>query len=109
VDGAGNLFIADTQNYRVRKVTVGGLISTVAGGGSRGFMGDDGPATLALLYYPYGAASDAAGNLFIADTGNSRIRKVTPSGLITTIAGQGTVGSSGDGGPATSARLALPA
>ena len=101
LDAAGNLFIADTWNHRIRKVTPGGVISTVAGNGTLGFSGDGGPATAAQLNYPSDMAVDAAGNLFIADTGNHRIRKVTPGGVISTVAGNGTAGFSGDGGPAT--------
>ena len=77
MDTAGNLFIADFDNFRIRKVTPGGVISTVAGNGTQGFSGDGGPATSAQLYSPTGVAVDTAGNLFIADLGNSRIRKVT--------------------------------
>lgn len=106
-DGAGNLFIADNQNNVIRKVTSGGIISTVAGNGSQGYSGDGGPAVNAALNLPTGVAADASGNLFIADSGNDRIRKVTPSGTISTVAGNGTVGYSGDGGSATSAALAL--
>jgi hypothetical protein len=108
VDTAGNLFIADERNNRVRKVTPGGVISTVAGNGTGGFSGDGGPATSAELNIPYGVAVDTGGNLFIADTFNNRIRKVTPGGVINTVAGNGTQGFSGDGGPATSAQLHLP-
>ncbi len=102
VDAAGNLFIADAGNNRIRKVTPGGVISTVAGNGTQGFSGDGGPATSAQLNYPWGVAVDTAGNLFIADTDNNRIRKVTPGGVISTVAGNGTTGDSGDGGPANS-------
>jgi PIN domain nuclease of toxin-antitoxin system len=108
VDTAGNLFIADTYNHCVRKVTPGGVISTVAGNGTYGFSGDGGPATAAQLRIPQGVAVDTAGNLFIADTGNNRVRKVTPGGVISTVAGNGTHGFSGDGGPATSAQLNYP-
>jgi len=108
VDAAGDLFIADTYNNRVRKVTPSGVISTVAGNGIQGYSGDGGAATSAQLYYPYSVAVDAAGNLFIADFENNRIRKVTPGGVISTVAGNGTAGFSGDGGPATSAQLYLP-
>jgi sugar lactone lactonase YvrE len=104
VDGAGNLFIADTSNNRIRKVTVDGIITTVAGTGTRGFSGDGGPATSAQLSVPEGVAVDGAGNLFIAEFNNQRIRKVTAAGIITTVAGTGISGFSGDGGPATSAR-----
>jgi trimeric autotransporter adhesin len=108
VDGAGNLFIADSGNHRVRKVTSGGTISTVAGNGNAGFTGDDGPATSAGLYGPTDVAVDAAGNLYITDHQNNRIRRVTPNGVISTFAGRGTAGFSGDGGPAISAQLNYP-
>ncbi|MGD0500985.1 MAG: putative Ig domain-containing protein, partial [Bryobacteraceae bacterium] len=105
VDGSGNLYIADTNNNRIRKVSVGGIITTVAGNGSYGYSGDGGPAISAKLYYPTGVAVDGSGNIYIADLENSAIRKVSPSGLITTVAGNGSFGYSGDGGPATSAQL----
>jgi sugar lactone lactonase YvrE len=108
VDAAGNLFIADTDNHRIRKVTPGGVISTVAGNGIHSYGGDGGPATASLLHGPSGLAVDAAGNLFIADNNNNRVRKVTPAGVISTVAGNGTAGFSGDGGPATSAQLKSP-
>jgi len=108
VDGAGNLFIADTFNARIRKVTPAGAISTVAGNGTRGFTGDGGPATSAELRLPGGVAVDSVGDLFIADETNNRIRKVTAAGAISTVAGNGTPGFSGDGGPATSAELFEP-
>ena len=104
MDGAGNLFIVDTYNNRIRKVTPAGIISTVAGNGNHGYSGDGGPAISAEINLPYGVAVDVAGNLFIADTGNQRIRKVTPAGIITTIAGNGNEGYSGDGGPAARAQ-----
>ena len=104
VDSAGSLYIADTFNSRIRKVS-GGIIMTVAGGGV--FLGDGGPATGAGLNYPDGVAVDSAGNLYIADTAEHRIRKVS-SGTISTIAGNGALGYSGDGGPATSASLYFP-
>jgi len=108
VDTAGNLFIADYGDNRVRKVTSSGVISTVAGNEIRGFSGDGGPATSARLSYPYGVAVDTAGNLFIADTYNHCVRKVTPGGVISTVAGNGTQGYSGDGGPAKAAQLRIP-
>lgn len=108
VDGAGNLFIADTQNQRIRKVDTGGTITTVAGDGNAAFSGDGGPATSASLNFPIGLALDGAGNLFIADSTNSRVRKVDTGGAITTVAGNGTFGFSGDGGPATAASVAGP-
>jgi sugar lactone lactonase YvrE len=104
VDSAGNLYIADIDNNRIRKVS-NGLITTVAGGGSS--LGDYGPATSAQLNGPYGVAVDLAGNLYVADASNHRLRKVT-NGVITTVAGNGTQGFSGDGGPATSAQLNQP-
>ena len=85
-----------------------GIITTVAGSGQMGFSGDGGPATAASLSYPLGVAVDAAGNLYIADHGNNRIRKVSPSGTISTVAGNGAGGFSGDGGPATAASLLFP-
>jgi uncharacterized protein (TIGR03437 family) len=106
VDSAGNLYITDPWNYRVRRVS-NGVISTVAGNGVVGFSGDNGPATGARLTDPEGIAVDSAGNLYIADTVGSRIRKVS-NGVISTVAGTGTYGFSGDNGPATSAQLSYP-
>jgi uncharacterized protein (TIGR03437 family) len=106
VDSAGNLYIADMNNYRVRKVS-NGVITTVAGNGYEGFSGDNGAAINAQLANPMGVAVDSAGNLFIADQSNRRVRKVS-SGVITTVAGSGTEGFSGDNGPATSAQLSYP-
>src|SRR5439155_25950244 len=98
-DAAGNLFIADTFNNRIRKVTPAGIISTAAGTRTPGFSGDDGPAVSAQLESPLGVAVDAAGNLFIADTRNNRIRKVTAAGIISTIAGTVSSGSGSGGAP----------
>jgi len=107
-DTSGNLFIADYANMRVRKVS-GGNISTVAGNGrSCGAAGDGGPATSATLCNPSAIAVDPSGDLFIADTGNNVIREVTPGDVISTFAGNGIQGSSGDGGLATSAALNAP-
>lgn len=108
VDANGNLFIADLHNHRIRKVTSNGIITTVAGLGESAFSGDGGPAIKATLSTPYGVTVDVGGNLFIADYGNSRIRKVDADGMITTIAGDGTHGFSGDGGLATRAALNKP-
>jgi uncharacterized protein (TIGR03437 family) len=108
VDAGGNLFIADTDGDRIRMVSPEGIVTTVAGDGSSGFSGDGEPATSAQLSRPQGVAVDAGGNLYVADTGNSRIRKVSASGTITTVAGAGSSGFSGDGGPATSAQLDGP-
>ena len=107
VDSAGNLYIADYWNFRIRKVDASGTITTVAGNGKGGYSGDGGPATSAELNYPNGVAVDSAGNLYIADEFNQRIRKVS-GGIITTVAGNGSWGYSGDGGPATSAQLHGP-
>jgi uncharacterized protein (TIGR03437 family) len=111
VDASGNVYIADRLNQRIRKVSANGVITTVAGNGTLGFAGDGGPATSASLYAPSGVAVDASGNLYIADPGNFRIRKVSPSGVIGTYAGNGVpiVGTlTGDGGPATAARISNP-
>jgi hypothetical protein len=109
-DGAGNLFIADFYNARIRRVAAAtGIITTVAGNGSSGYNGDGGAATKAKLYGPFGVALDTAGNLFIADWFNYRVRRVDAgTGIITTVAGSGSIGSSGDGGAATNARLTDP-
>ncbi len=109
VDTAGNVFISDQFNHRIRKVTPAGTISTIAGTGTSGFSGDNGPATSARLYYPLGLALDAAGNLYVADTFNQRVRRIAPNGIISTVAGTGSSGFSGDGGPATTASLNFPA
>jgi sugar lactone lactonase YvrE len=116
VDSSGNLLIADTGNNRIRKVDArSGIISTIAGGGGRsdakaaGFSGDNGPAVSALLNQPFGINVDARGNLFIADFGNHRIRRVdAATGIITTAAGNGKSSFSGDNGPATAAALPFP-
>jgi sugar lactone lactonase YvrE len=108
VDGFGNVFIADTSNSRIRKVSTNGVITTAAGNGSSGYAGDGRAATNTSLNYPWGVAVDNLGDVFIADTGNYRIREVTTNGIITTIAGNGPYGYSGDGGRATSAELASP-
>ncbi|MFH1725517.1 MAG: Ig-like domain-containing protein [Elusimicrobiota bacterium] len=112
-DAAGNLYIGDLNNHRVRRVTPAGIIDTFAGSGpdgigAGGFGGDGGPATAARLNQPLGVAFDAAGNLYIADATNRRIRRVDPGGTIMTVAGDGTTGFSGDGGPATDASLNIP-
>jgi len=110
IDSAGNVYIADTNNARIRKVTASsGNISTVAGNGTTGSTGDGGAATSAELYSPTGVAVDSAGNIYIADSANNKIRKVTVStGKISTVAGTGTGGYSGDGAAATSAALSQP-
>jgi len=108
LDSAGNLYIAEQGGNRVRKVTPGGTISRAAGTGTYGYSGDDGPATSAKLASPFGLATDGAGNLYIADANNHRIRKVDSSGIITTVAGNGSPGFSGDGGASTEAGLNEP-
>lgn len=107
-DPAGNVFFSDCSNHCIRKIDVNGIITTVAGNGTLGFSGDGGPATSAQLNYPYGVYADGNGNIFIADIGNARIRKVDVNGVISTIAGNGSQGYSGDGGAATSAELNGP-
>src|SRR5206468_2727942 len=103
------LYIADTNNHRIRKVTPGGIITTIVGSdGVAGFTGDGTQALYARLNAPAGIALDVAGNLFIADTNNNRIRMVNLAGTITTIAGTGSGGFRGDGGPAASAWLSQP-
>jgi len=109
LDGSGNLYIADRSNQRVRKMDPNGIITTVAGNGATNFSGDGGAATNAGLYYPSGVGLDAAGNLYIGDQGHYRIRKVDTNGIITTVAGNGTSGYAGNGGQATSAKLAQTA
>ena len=107
-DSNATVYIADNGNNRIRKV-LGCIITTVAGNGTAGYSGDGGPATSARLHGPYGVAVDSSGNIYIADSANNRIRKVTAStGIITTIVGNGTAGYSGDGGLATSAELNYP-
>jgi sugar lactone lactonase YvrE len=107
-DTAFNLYIADADNNVVRKVTPGGIISTVAGTGVAGFSGDGGNATHAMLNFPDSLAIDAAGDLYIADAGNNRIRKVASNGVITTVAGNGIGSYGGDNGFATNAELNEP-
>ena len=108
VDLAGNLFIADSQNNRIRQVDTNGFIMTVAGNGTNGYSGDGGAATNAALNFPWGVTVDEAGDLFIADYSNSRIRKVGTNGIIMTVAGTGGYPYSGDGGAATNANLGSP-
>ena len=105
-DPAGNVYFCDFTNNRVRKIATDGTITTVAGTGVAGYNGDNIPGTTARLNQPYRLALDPAGNLYIADPGNNRIRKLAPNGTITTVAGNGNAAYSGDGGPATSAGLA---
>jgi sugar lactone lactonase YvrE len=112
-DGSGNMYIADTANHVIRKVTTDGVIATFAGtggdlSGAGGYSGDGGLAASARMNQPSGLAVDSAGNVYVSDTENFRVRKVTPAGVITTIAGNGSRGYSGDGGLATQAQLTSP-
>ena len=106
LDAAGNLYFADWTGNRVRTAS-NGVVSTIAGDGTSGFSGDNGPAASAQLANPSGVALDGARNLYFTDTGNQRVRKIS-NGVITTVAGNGTAGFSGDNGPATGAQLNLP-
>ena len=108
VDAAGNIYLADTFNHRVRKIETSGLITTVAGTGESGYAGDGGPAASARLNGPYDIAVAGSGSIYIADTYNHCIRMIDTSGTITTVAGTGTAGYAGDGGPATAAQLEYP-
>ena len=108
MDRFGNLFLSDTDHHRVRRVSASGVITTIAGTGAPGFSGDGGAATSAQLNLPYGLAVDIAGTLYIADLGNLRVRRITPDGIIATIAGDGRKGSSPDGGFATQSSLLSP-
>lgn len=107
-DAFGNVYIGDKNNNRIRKVNTNGIITTIAGNGTAGFSGDGGPATAAELNAPTAVAVDNAGNVYICDGSNNRVRMVNTSGIITTVAGNGTTGFSGDGGPATAAELNVP-
>ena len=98
VDASGNIYIADTTNQRIRKFTVNGNIDTVAGTGTDGYN-NEGWATSKRVNYPQGVWADASGNIYVADTNNHRIRKFTVGGNISTVAGTGIAGYSGDGGP----------
>jgi sugar lactone lactonase YvrE len=105
---SGDLYIADSGNERIRRVDPSGTISTVAGTGVPGYSGDGGPALAAQFDGPRGLAGDSAGNLYVADDNNHRIRRIEPSGVVTTLAGTGAADSSGDGGPAGAAQLNHP-
>ncbi len=109
-DASGNLYVSDMFNHRIRKIAADGTISTYAGTGVAGGRGDGGPADAAELFYPNGLAVDAAGNLYVADSNNHRVRKIAaaPTHRITSVAGNGQRGFSGDGGPAVDARLNVP-
>jgi sugar lactone lactonase YvrE len=98
IDSAGGVYISDMDNYRVRLVSAAGIISTVAGNGSMAYSGDGGQAISASFSDVTSVALDSAGNLYIADASNRRVRRVTPGGIVTTVAGTGIQGDSGDGG-----------
>ncbi len=104
-DLAGNIYVCDAGNSCVRKINSAGIITTIAGNGTRGYGGDNGPAISAMLNQPTNVSTDNKGNLYIADSRNNRIRKVYPDGTIKTVAGTGTAGYSGDGGAAVAARM----
>jgi trimeric autotransporter adhesin len=104
-DATGNIYIADGSHHRIRKVNPEGIITTVAGNGTKGFSGDGGAATAASLNFPNSIAINSSGELYISDSNNNRIRKVSTEGIITTIAGNGTADFGGDGGQATAASL----
>jgi len=109
IDQSGNIYISDLWNNNIRKITAGGIISTIAGNGSMGYTGDGGPATNAQLFSPEKAIADNYGNIIIADGDNNVLRKIdATTGIINTIAGDGTAGYSGDGGPASHALLNSP-
>ncbi len=106
IDASGNVYVADFSNHRVRRVTPAGVVSSIAGTGSAGFSGDGGSATSAALNTPTDVSVDGAGNVYVLDNGNNRVRRITVStGIITTVAGNGSMGVSGDGGLATAAAL----
>jgi sugar lactone lactonase YvrE len=107
-DATGNLYIADTANHLIRKVTTDGTITTVAGNGNPAFSGDGGAAIQASLWYPKSVLVDSGQNLLIVDSFNSRIREVAPNGTITTVAGSGIIGDQGDGGDALKAQFRFP-
>ena len=104
-DGAGNVYIADQENNRIRKVSATGIITTIAGDGFPGFFGEGVPATTASMASPYAICLDASGNIYFSDLGNCRIRKINTAGIISTIAGDGTVGMGADGVPATATQV----
>jgi trimeric autotransporter adhesin len=108
IDNIGNVYIADYEQHVIRKVDATGVISTFAGTGSGGYSGDGGPASNAQLKLPYGIVADGLGNLYFSEVGNSCVRKINVAGIISTIAGNGTYGYSGDGGQATNAQFRYP-
>lgn len=107
-DGSGNIYFTDVGNYRIRKISTAGVVTTVAGNGVSGFSGDGGPAIDAELGFPSEIALDKEGNIYFTDYNNNRIRKISTSGIITTVAGNGSTKETGDGGPAIAAGLLAP-
>jgi uncharacterized protein (TIGR03437 family) len=108
VDHSGILYLSDTDHNLIRKIDASGIVTTIAGTGVAGYAGDGGPATAAQINLPYGMAADLAGNVYFADLGNNRVRRIAPDGSITTTAGTGVKGSLGDGGLAANAQLMTP-
>src|ERR1700679_2207987 len=109
VDNNNNIYFVDLINKRVRKINSGNIIATVAGNGVQGYSSDGGAGTIAELGSPLGLCLDAQNNIYIADQTNNRIRKLSSSGIISTLAGNGVMSFSGDGGQATTAELSYPA
>ena len=105
-DAWGNIYFVDATNNRIRRIDAAGIITTIAGNGIAAYSGDGGPATAASFDYPVALAFDAWGNLYVCDQGSATVRRIDPAGIITTFAGTGVIGYSGDGGPATAAQLA---
>jgi hypothetical protein len=108
VDNAGNFYVSEANNSRIRKVTPGGIITTIAGTGVDGYSGDGGPATAAQISFPYGITVDSSGNIYFAETLNHCIRKINAAGIISTVAGTGVAGYNGDGIQASNAQLNVP-
>ena len=104
---SGEVFFIDWANHRIRKIGTDGVITTVVGTGVAGYSGDQGPGTAAAIDFATGLALDSSGNLFIADYGNNRVRKLAANGIITTVAGNGNSGSTGDGTLATNAAVGV--
>src|SRR5262249_54514457 len=105
VDGAGNLYVADVLHFKILKIDQAGTQTTLVGDAGNGFSGDGGPAPSARVSLPQGVAADSAGNVYFCDAGNGRVRKIDTSGIINTVAGNGSPLSLGDGGPATKAGM----